>query len=282
MQDIKSHGFEGWWSPVERLVGIIEFNHKTFFLAQSLPWDGAAGGRLDTILKHTEPKNKHRVRDFFSQLQPISSILSESIKIDLQRTSGTACIPPLPIILLSRYRDNIYISLLNLSLSETAMAKIVISALLNSIYGIRLKWEQHTDIIVWGECQTSHNSRRPLSLQCKGTVSSLGDPAETPEWCRWVDAHSPHARIVWRSHFPSILLKCIWHALGIDDVRHNLRSAMWGIGVKNYTTHWWRPILRRFFLKSDLGRCISFTTLVNWREEGRRQASTQAAFTSTE
>ena len=143
---------------------VIEFNKKPLFIAWSLPWDGAAGGRIDTILKHTEPKNKHRVREFFSHLQPISSILGESIKVDGLKATDIASVPPMPIILMSRYRDNIYLTFLNLTAQETAVAKILISSLLHCIYGIALKWETHGELVVWGECQVGHTSSTPVSL----------------------------------------------------------------------------------------------------------------------
>ena len=45
-------GFDGWWSPVEKLIGCINYPNGTrAVIAQTLPWDGAVGGRVDTILK---------------------------------------------------------------------------------------------------------------------------------------------------------------------------------------------------------------------------------------
>ena len=43
----------------ERLIGCVEWGlGKVTFIAQTLPWDGAMGGRLDTILRHTEAQNR--------------------------------------------------------------------------------------------------------------------------------------------------------------------------------------------------------------------------------
>ena len=40
-------GFDGWWSPVDKLIGCIDYPNGTrAFIAQNLPWDGAVGGEL--------------------------------------------------------------------------------------------------------------------------------------------------------------------------------------------------------------------------------------------
>ena len=42
-------GFDGWLSPVEKMVGCIVYPKGTkAFIAQTLPWDGALGGRIDS------------------------------------------------------------------------------------------------------------------------------------------------------------------------------------------------------------------------------------------
>ena len=40
--------------------------------------------------------------------------------------------------------------------------------------------------------------------------------------------------MVWRSQIPCLLQKSIWYALTPGDIRDNLRSPLWGIGVKGY------------------------------------------------
>ena len=64
-EDLRASGFDGWWNPVEKLIGCVEWGQaKVTFIAQTLPWDGAMGGRLDTKLRHTDAHNKRRIRDF--------------------------------------------------------------------------------------------------------------------------------------------------------------------------------------------------------------------------
>ena len=44
--ELLSSGFDGWWNPVEKLIGCIEWGRgETTFIAKTLPWDGAMGGQ---------------------------------------------------------------------------------------------------------------------------------------------------------------------------------------------------------------------------------------------
>ena len=145
--DLQTSGFGGWWNPVEKLIGCIEWGKgKSTFIAQTLPWDGAAGGRLDTIIRHTDARNKRLVRYFFSQSKTLPPILGECIKHD-----GTPTPPPSrscpehQLILVSRYRDNIYICILNARDDKLSILQNIIELLLLNTYGIKLKWEPHGD-----------------------------------------------------------------------------------------------------------------------------------------
>ena len=104
-EDLQTSGFDGWWNSVEKLIGCIESGDgRSTFIAQILPWDGAAGGRLDTIIRHTDTRNKRRVRDFFTKSKTLPPILGECIKHDSMQTPppSRAC-PGHQLILLSRY-----------------------------------------------------------------------------------------------------------------------------------------------------------------------------------
>ena len=85
--DLQTSGFDGWWNPVEKLIGCIEWDDgRSTFIAHTLPWDGAAGGRLDTIIRHTDARNKRRVRDFFSKSETLPPIPGECIFHDSMHT----------------------------------------------------------------------------------------------------------------------------------------------------------------------------------------------------
>ena len=128
---------------------------------------------------------------------------------------------------------NLYICLLHIPDSEVAFIKEIISLLLGATYGIKLKWEPSPDNVVWGE-GTLNTRPTTVSLTRKRVFPVLGEPDTIPEWDSWKDLCSPHTRLVWRSQFPSILQKCVWCALTTDDLITNLRSVMWGLGVKRY------------------------------------------------
>ena len=93
---------------------------------------------------------------------------------------------------------------------------------LASVYVIDLKWEPSSlQGVAWGEASISF-SNGCISLTQKGVVYSLDNLGDSPEWDAWMDYSSPHARLVWRSHLPSILQKCIWYALTSEDIKANL------------------------------------------------------------
>ena len=70
-------GIHGWWAPMDRLLGVLKTSFGHIRLVNTLPWDGSAGGRVDSIIHETEPKNKGRVRDFLRDVKPLYSLVSE-------------------------------------------------------------------------------------------------------------------------------------------------------------------------------------------------------------
>ena len=165
-----------------------------------------------------------------------------------------------------RYVSDIF-CILNAPTNLLPSLKNVLSLLLAMTYGIKLKWEPHDGNVVWGE-GTLTLSETSLSLTRKGISPSL--EYTNPEWHRWVDASSPHARLVWRSQFPSLLHKCVWYALSISDVLADLRSLLWRIGQKGYPKSWWLGCLTRFFAKVKLQRISTVQQLRDWVWEGKQ------------
>ena len=182
------------------------------------------------------------------------------------------CIPS-KIILLSRYRHNIHICLLNFPEEDKPLIRLVITHLLARVYGINLKGEPSSlDLVTWGEASIPC-MEKCTSLTRKGVVYSLENLMDSPEWDTWVDYSSPHTRLVWRSHFQSILHKCIWYALTSEDIRANLRSVMWGVGIKGYPSRWWLPTLRKFYRSTTLDRILPLDLLLLWVREGEAFSS---------
>ena len=85
----------------------------------------------------------------------------------------------------------------------------------------------------------------------------------SPEWDNVVDVASPHARMVRRSQFPSLLQKSIWYVLAPGDIKDNLRSLFWGIGVKGYPPKWWRGTLKKFHKSTWLRKIVSIPELLH-------------------
>ena len=95
----------------------------------------------------------------------------------------------------------------------------------------------------------------------KGVTVVLAALSSQVEWVKWVDVSSPHARLVWRSEFPSLLIKCIWYALSYFSVQLNVRSVMLGSGAKGYPISWWQRLLFKFCKTYVLQRIVSWKQL---------------------
>ena len=117
--------------------------------------------------------------------------------------------------------------------------------------------------------EMQHGANLKFGLQRKGVVQKLSEVVSgqvTAEWEQWVDTHSPNARNVLRSLFPGLLYKSLLYALTRHDVVVNLRSLLWGCGVRGYPDQWWRPMGC-----SVLGRGAEppqFWVLLIWLEPG--------------
>ena len=108
-----------------------------------------------------------------------------------------------------------------------------------------------------------------FGLLRKGTAEEI--TCDDPEWSRWLDIVI-NARQTWLSMFPTLLINSIWFSTTKDELICNLRSLMWGIGVKGYPSQWWRGRLPRFFKEQDLQRILSLKVLImyGWVKEGKR------------
>ena len=144
-----------------------------------VPWDIAPGGRAHHIVKRTPKRDKARVQDFLSQFAPIEFIIGELSDSTSQQGSAA------PLIFLARFRDNVYIFLINMSDSMVALVKPVVFELLKSMYQVPLKWEVHTDTMQW--CEASIPPTSGLRLLWEGVVLDLhnfcSDEAEWAHGC---------------------------------------------------------------------------------------------------
>ena len=72
LSSINSDGFDGWYNPVDRLLGCIVVRGTSIMLFYSVQWDGSPGGKVGTILRHTEACLTCYEPDFF--LRPFHHI----------------------------------------------------------------------------------------------------------------------------------------------------------------------------------------------------------------
>jgi len=168
-----------------------------------------------------------------------------------------------------------YIYLPNILDTEMPLVQNFLYAILACIYGIPLKWELHTNSIVWGKGCIHMNIPDGKGVGCsnlalvrKGFVLSL-DEGTPDEWMAWVSASLPHGRSVRGSHFIALLHKSVWYVMSLHDIRLNLRSLMWGVGVKQYPWKCCFPPIRCFYHKY-LDQVVTLKQLSPWHQEGKK------------
>ena len=269
-------GFRGWWEPLDRLIASICVDGTDVLVASSTPWDGSARGRLATIIRHTPNRQKGKVGEFFKCFDPLQGVVGEILNPPVcplqtadqfQRLSG---FPPRPFVLLSRYRDNIYMAFANIPRPIRPAVQFACAALLRTIYQLPLKWEEHGAAVVWGEGMI--RTGLPgigFSLLRKGTSSCLQQVVEG-EWRRWVHPLSPNAQLVWRSLLPALFSKSLWYAWSAQDVIDNLQSLVWNLVLGGYPQSWWKPSFRRCWEKYRLIRVFPLNRMHDWIRQARK------------
>ena len=103
------------------------------------------------------------------------------------------------------------------------------------------------DMVSLGDGKLSAAPDGCLMLLCEACTVSLQAAVLTFEWATWVDPHSSHARLVWRSRFPGLLHKSVWYALDLASFTAQVCSVMWGVGYRGYPRGGWVGVLHRFW-----------------------------------
>ena len=267
MDQVCDSGFTGLWSASELPVAFLNIADTMVTFARTTHWDGGVGGRIRPVIEHTPRRDRAYARTFLQTLDPLQAVMGELLTPAPWASPGDQTGNPL--VLMSRYRDNIYLSLCNIPPHVRTQVLHALQVMLRQIYGIPLKWEPHTDRVVWGEAQ-AWSTGTEVHLTRKGIATALEtpEPSTMNEWTRWVNRYSPNARTVWRSQLPSLVIKSIWYALSTTDLVANLKSLVWGLGFHRYPKNWWRPPLFRLWRKYRLERCFSMCTVDRWAQEG--------------
>ena len=241
---LSQSGFDGWWSPMEKMFGCMHIGEFNILLVRSTAWDGTPDGRLGAIMRDTLRRDQQVTRQLFKDYQQLPCVLPE---ISRCHEDDPSRFPAVPMILLSRFGDNVYIICLHIPSALLPVVTEGTTQLLQLVYGLRLKWEKHGDLVTWGEGKLGVAPDGHMPLYRKSCTLSLSVPISQSEWGTWVDRHSPHCRLVWRSQFPGLLHKCVSYALTHEGPQANMRSIMWGVGCKGYPQQWWARVLRRFW-----------------------------------
>jgi hypothetical protein len=276
--------FTGWWSPTDRIFAQVSSpaGTESVLFVNTTPWDGATGGRVQTVIKHSTRRNRGRVQRFFASYDPLQAVLGEILRPSSPCADARINLPESvsdkPIVCFSRYRDNIYIVLVKVGEHLLPLVEHTVASITNHLYGIPLKWEEWGPLTTWGEGSiivkgvSSGGTTLSLSMSLvrKGTTHDLPLPNPgDPEWLQWVHRESPHASKVWKSQFPSLIYKSIWYASTERDLLHNFRSLMTGIGQCGFPQSWWRAPLRRLFDRLRMERFVTMRQLLQWKDEGR-------------
>ena len=261
-------GFSPWWQPMDKMCAAFGVGDFCVRICYTEAWDGMLGGRLEVILRDTPRRYQGLVTEFFHPFRPLRAILPEILRDEKLHSQLQS--PSMPRVLLSTFKDNLYIVTIAVPNEFQAVVRQGITLFLAHVYGIALKWEPGGTPVTCGEARLSCNAVGNVVLQRKGVATELYDLPPIVEWSRWVDAWSPHARPVWRSQLPSLLMKYLWYALASFSIKVNLRSVLWGIGAKSYPTLWWHQALFRFYKEHVLQRVVSWAQLISWVDESKR------------
>ena len=119
---------------------------------------------LATIIRHTPNRQKGKVGEFFKCFDPLQGVVGEILNPPVcplqtadqfQRLSG---FPPRPFVLLSRYRDNIYMAFANIPRPIRPAVQFACAALLHTIYQLPLKMGRTRGSCCLGGGHDSHRT----------------------------------------------------------------------------------------------------------------------------
>ena len=155
------------WEPVDSRVASVYLGDIEIPIVVTAPWDGSSGGRTHTILRFTPIHSRAAAHTFLKGYEVFRDVVNEFLHPQPQIHGDC------PRILLSRYRDTIYIMFTDIPPMLEHDARIAIRSFQAAVYGIELQWEMHSEITTLGEGQV-HCSNDRLRLTRKGTVLHHG------------------------------------------------------------------------------------------------------------
>ena len=112
MDQVCDSGFTGLWSASELPVAFLNIADTMVTFARTTHWDGGVGGRIRPVIEHTPRRDRAYARNFLQTLDPLQAVMGELPTPAPWASPGDQTGNPL--VLMSRYRDNIYLSLCNI------------------------------------------------------------------------------------------------------------------------------------------------------------------------
>ena len=249
----------GFWAPSEQLVAWVHIDGWEIPFIYSTPWDGAALGRTESILRFSPRRDKRLLTNFFSQFTLADFVIHE-IYCPNHHTPT-----PIPCVLLARFKDNVPMAAIHVPEAIKPRLFKALECFLKAMYQIGLKWENHGDIAQLCECEFVPGE--DVFLRRKGIVPNLQEPLRHDfEWQRWLPVSSPNAKQVLTSTFPSLLHKSLLYCCNLEGFRMNVRSLVWGAGWHRYPPDWWKNSVKGFLQELKLVDCIPFTDIDEGKE----------------
>ena len=175
---------------------------------------------------------------------------------------------PIPCAVVSIFKGNVPMGLIHIPPDVQSTMMQVLSAFLEGLYQIGLKWEDHGNVAQLCECEIVPAS--PIFLQRKGIVLSLAEELRSDfEWQRWLPVSSPNAKQVLSSTFPALMHKSLLYCTNREGFVANVRSLVWGAGWHNYPPDWWKGSVKGFLMELSLTDTVTYADIDLWFREGK-------------
>ena len=136
-----------FWAPSEQLVAWVHIDGWEIPFVYSTPWDGAALGRTESILRFSPRRDKRLLTNFFSQFTLADFVIHE-IHCPNHHTPT-----PVPCVLVARFKDNVPMAAIHVPDAIKPRLFRTLECFLKSMYQIGLKWEDHGEIAQLCECE---------------------------------------------------------------------------------------------------------------------------------
>ena len=238
------NGMSGWFQQDATCLFKLKVGDQTIPVVCIELWDSHPEGRVGKIIDKSVVRQRHFLRGYFSTFMPLHCMVAEVLE--------SPAPSPDAVILLSRYMDNNYIGVINVSPCHLDAVRTFLASFYSVLYDLPMKWEPEGDTVSWCEASLSTDS----SLTLKGVPHTPLGPEDVCEmWHRWPDRWSPNCRVVLQSMLPSIIRKSIIFCSSPRERLLNLEAVVQGCGFKLYPwAWWWMPLRVRL---KDLGLLTS-------------------------